>query len=205
MHIYIWYWHRRLGRCFQLGGATENFRHLNTPFLSEHSCSFFSVLGEAFLENCGKSGYMMIILLRPRGICWHRQPHLMTTGSFTHSASYSMDLGHVLFPRGLCTCSPPNWNTISSPLHLDSPCLSAEFGIGITFGKSLIEWIWSSLELHKILVYLLSLSVSHNKWSVSLYLSLTSCSSQFMGPIIILTINTIITITLTICQAFHKH
>lgn len=41
----------------QLGGTTENFKHLNTPFLPEHSYSLFFILGKAFLENCVKPSY----------------------------------------------------------------------------------------------------------------------------------------------------
>lgn len=41
----------------QLGGTTENFRDLNTPFLPKHSCSFFFILGKALLENCVKPSY----------------------------------------------------------------------------------------------------------------------------------------------------
>lgn len=36
----------------QLGGTTENFRHLNTPLFPKRSCSLFFILDKVFLENC---------------------------------------------------------------------------------------------------------------------------------------------------------
>lgn len=49
-----------------VGGTTENCRHLNALFLPR-AFLFFSVLGKAVLENCGKPSYWIksTFLIKP--------------------------------------------------------------------------------------------------------------------------------------------
>ena len=122
----------------------------------EHSCSFFSDLGKALLENCVNPSYRIKsnFLIKACRLLLTSATSSHNSWVFTHSAPDPMD-------PSLCfdwPCSLPSW-----PLHMlfpqsgtplpphytwTAPACPADFGLWIISRKfSLIGWTWSSLEI----------------------------------------------------------
>lgn len=128
---------------FQPGWTTKNSRHLNTPLLPRTFFFTLLCLQDDFVRKLCEAQLWDKIQHSHQGLegirwGWHLLHDSWVITLWAPDpidSSLCFELALLSSYLAFSHAAPPNWNAISSPLHLDSPSLSCRFWLRNYFWK----------------------------------------------------------------------